>query len=68
MVGQIKTKLGTEVGLGPRHIVLDWDPARPQFSAHVCCGEMAGLIKMPLGTEVGFDPGNIVSDGDPAPP
>jgi len=26
-VGQIKIKLGTQVGLGPGHIVLDWDPA-----------------------------------------
>ena len=41
--------LGTEVGLGPGHIVLDGDPATPQkrghspqFSAHVCCGQMAG--------------------------
>jgi len=33
------------IGLGPGHIVLDGDPAppkgaqRPQFSAHVCCGQ-----------------------------
>jgi len=70
---------GTEVGLDPGHIVLDWDPAppsalspkrgqQPQFSAHVCCGQMAGWIKMPLGTEVGLSPGNIVLDGDPALP
>jgi len=26
-VGRIKTKLGTQVGLGPGHIVLDGDPA-----------------------------------------
>jgi len=25
----------------------------PQFSAHVCCGQMAGWIKMPLGREGG---------------
>ena len=25
----------------------------PQFSAHICCGQMAGRIKMPLGMEVG---------------
>jgi len=56
----IKMPLGTEVGLGQGHIVLDGDPAsasskkaQPQFSAHVCCGQMAGLINMPLGTEVG---------------
>jgi len=29
MVGWIKMKLGTEVGLGPDHIVLDGDPALP---------------------------------------
>ena len=63
--------LGMEVGLGPGHIVLNWDlallpPKRwhsPQFSAHVYCGQTAGWIKMPIGTEVGFDPGDIVLDG-----
>jgi len=65
--------LGTEVGLGPGHIVLDGDPApspegaHPQFSAHVCCGQMAGWIKMPLGRELGLSPSDIVLDGDPAP-
>jgi len=42
--------LGMEVGLSPDHIVLDGDPAPlpekggtvPQFSAHVCCDQMAG--------------------------
>jgi len=49
---------GMQVGLGPGHIVLDWDPAspskgeHPQFSAHVCCGQMAEWIKMPLGRKV----------------
>jgi len=38
----------------------------PQFSAHVCCGQMAGWIKMALGMEVGLGPGHIVIDGDPA--
>jgi len=70
-------KLGTEVGLGTGHIVLDGDPAppqkkrggaHPQFSAHVCCDQTAGWIKMPLGTEVGLGPGQIVLDGNPAPP
>jgi len=28
--GRIKMKLGTQVGLGPDHIVLDRDPAAPQ--------------------------------------
>ena len=46
--GWIKMALGTEVGLGPGHIVLDGDPAppptpregaHPQFSAHVYCGQ-----------------------------
>jgi len=41
----------------------------PQFSAHICCGQMAGWIKMPHGMEVGLGPGNFVLDGDdPAPP
>jgi len=29
-VGWIKMPLGMEVGLGPGHIVLDWDPVRPK--------------------------------------
>jgi len=33
-VGWIKMKLGTEVGLGPGHIVLDGDPAPPQPKGH----------------------------------
>jgi len=41
--------------------------AQPQFSAHICCGQMAGWSKMPLGKEVGLDPGHIVLDEDPAP-
>jgi len=56
------------------HVLLDEDPAspsqkghKPQFSAHVCCGQTAGWIKIPLGTEVGLGPGEIVLDGDPAP-
>ena len=73
-VGWIKMKLGTEVGLGSGHFVLDGDPAppqrgtAPQFSAHICCGQMAGWIKMPLDTEVGLLPGHFVLDGDPALP
>jgi len=66
------------VGLSPGHIVLGGDPAPsppkgqkgpelPQFSAHICCGQMAGWIKMPLGREVGLGPSDIVIDGDPAP-
>jgi len=40
----------------------------PQFSAHICCGQMAGWIKIPLGREVGLSPCDIVLDGDPAIP
>ena len=65
-VGWIKVKLGTEVDLGPGHIMLDGDPAPlsemgtapPPFSAHVCCGQLAGWIKVPLGTEVDRGPGD----------
>ena len=72
-VGWIKMKPGTEIDLGPGHIVLDGDlappkGAQPSFRAHVCCGQTAGWIKMPLGTEVGLGPSHIVLDGDPAPP
>ena len=54
-VGWNKMKLGMQVGLGPGHIVLDGDRApppkghSPQFSAHICCVQMAGWIMMPLG-------------------
>jgi len=55
--------------------VLDGGPApsppkahtAAQFSAHICCGQMAGWMKMPLGREIGLSPSNIVLDGDPAP-
>jgi len=66
--------LGMEVGFGPRHIVLDGDPARlpkkgqsPQFSAPFYCGQTAGCIQMPLDMEVGLGPGHIVQDRDQAP-
>jgi len=39
----------------------------PQFSALICCGQMAGWIKMPLGMDVGLSPGDFALDGDPAP-
>jgi len=58
----------------PGHIVLDGDRAlpppkgHPQFSAHICCGQMAGWIKMPLGMEEKLGPGDAVLDGDAAPP
>ena len=69
-------KLGMQLGLGTGHIVLGGDPAPPpqrgtalpQFSAHICCGQMAAWIKMPLGMELGLGPGDFVLDGDSAPP
>ena len=119
-VGRIKVKFGTQVGLGPGHIMLDRDPApppqkgaeppifgpyllwpkgwmdqdatwhggrsrhtphcarwgssspspkgQPQFSVHICYGQMAGWIKMPLGRELGLSPSDIVLDGDSAHP
>jgi len=74
-VGRIKTKVGTQVGVSPGHIVLDGNPAplpqkgtAPQFSAHICCGQMAAWIKMPLGMELGLGPGDFVLNGDPARP
>jgi len=65
-------KLNMQVDLGPGHTVLDGDPAPPppkgynppQFSAHICCGQMAGWIKMPLSMEVVLGPGDFVLDGD----
>ena len=54
--------------------MLDGDPAplpqrgtAPQFSAYICCGQMATRIKIPLGMEVGFSPGDFVLDGDRTP-
>jgi len=71
-VNWIKTKLGMQVDLGPGQIVLDGDPApsppkghSPQFSAHICCGQMAAWIKMSLGMELGLGPGDFMLDGDP---
>jgi len=76
MVGRIKMKLGMQVGVGPGHIVLDGDPAPPppkghsptQFSAHICCGQIAACIEMPLGMELGLSPGDFVLDGTPLYP
>jgi len=39
----------------------------PQFSAHICYGQMAGWIKMPLGMEVGLGPGFCVRWGPHSP-
>jgi len=67
-------KLGMQVGLGPGHIVFDGDPAppplkghSPQFSPHICCGQMDGWIKIPLGREVGLGSSDIVLDGAQLP-
>ena len=59
----------------PRPHCVTWRPCSPstkeggapQFSSHICCGQMAGWIKMPPGRELGLSPSDIVSDGDPAP-
>jgi len=57
----------------PRPQCVRWGPSSiqrgtvPQFSAHVCCGQMTEWIKMPLGREVDLGPGNIVLDEEPAP-
>ena len=40
----------------------------PQFSAHICCGQMAAWIKMSLGMELGLGLGDFVLDGDSASP
>jgi len=69
-------KLGTKVGLGPGHILLDGDPAPlpkrdggPNFrpTPIVVKVQTAAWIKMPLSTEVGLGLRDIVLDGDPNP-
>jgi len=76
-VGQIKMKLGIQVGLAvwPWLYCVRWGPrsplhqrgTAPQFSAHICCGQMAAWIKMSLGMELGLGLVNFVLDGDPSP-
>jgi len=39
----------------------------PQFSAHICCGQMAAWIKMPFAMEVGLCPGDCVRWGPRSP-
>ena len=60
-------KLGKQIGFGYGHTVLDGNPPppplkghSPQFSAHICCGQMTAWIKMPLGMELGLGPGDFV--------
>ena len=74
MVGWIKMKLGTQVGLRSGHIVSDGDPPHPpprrhspQFPDHICCGQMAEWIKMPLGMQAGLDPSDSVRWGPSSP-
>jgi len=52
-VGWIKVKLGTQVSIGLGYIVLDGEQlpsslpqsdTATQFSAHICCGQIAGWI------------------------
>jgi len=73
--GWIKMPLGTEVGLGPGHIVLDGDRAPLPQKGHSpqifgpCLLWPNGWIDQDttsLSTEADLDPGHIVSDGDPA--
>jgi len=39
-----------------------------QFSAHICCSQMAAWIKLSLAMELGLGPGDFMLDGGPAPP
>ena len=67
-VGRVKMKLCMQIGIGPGHIVLDGDPdpspkrgsaPPPQFSAHICCGQMGAWITMSLGMELYLGPDNF---------
>jgi len=58
--------MGTQ--LHPLRLAQRGTAPSPQFSAHVCCGQMARWIKMPLGMEVGLCPAHIVLDRNPGPP
>ena len=58
----------------PQCLRLRWGPSSsspkghsPQFSAHICCGQMAGWTKMPLGMEVGLGPCDCVRRGPSSP-
>jgi len=70
VVGWIKMILGTQVDIGPGHIVLDGDPARlpkgvwPKFLAHICSDQMVDGSRCHL---VGLSPSEIELDEDPAP-
>jgi len=55
----------------PCPLCVRWGPSSPspkrgrspQFSAHICCSQMARWIKMPLGMEVGLSPCDFVRWG-----
>jgi len=55
--------------MGDRFPTVDMDRKEewPQFSANICCSQMALWIKMSLGMELGFYLGDFVLVGDPAP-
>ena len=76
--GWIKMPLGMEIGLGPRHIVLDGDPTPPQKGDTINFRPMSVVARLD-GSRCHFHlvwpepggrprPGHIVLDGDPAPP
>jgi len=65
-------KLGTRVGLGLGHIVLDGNPAPPPLKGHNPPPIFGPYLLwpngwMPLGKKVGLGPSDIVLDGDPLP-
>ena len=67
-IGWFKMTIDMQVGLGPGHIVLDGDPDplpskghSPQFSAHICCRQMAGWIKMPSSSAIAEGPRDALS-------
>ena len=74
-VGLIKMKLGTQVELGPAHIVLDGNPAPPLPKGHIPPNFRPYLLR-PNGcmdqdvTWYGArpQPKRFVLNGDPAPP
>jgi len=67
-VGQIKMKLGMQIGLGPGHIVLDGDPApspprggrSPTIFGPYLLWPNCWMNQMPLGMEVRLGPGDLV--------
>ena len=61
--------LGMELGLGPGHFLLDWDPAPlPKIFGPCLLWSTAGWMKLVLGMEVGLSPGDFVLDGNLALP